>query len=75
MDTSHSWKRRFVAYVEQLRTSNGYVYLNVKIPVATANAIHRDAIEKGAHNMVYYADAFAQGLSEALTSAETKTLS
>ena len=74
MDQNHSWKRRFVAYVEASRVSNGYRYLTVKIPEPMAAGIERDCREKGQHAMVYYCDAFALGLSQALTTAETKHL-
>jgi hypothetical protein len=74
MDTFTSSKRRFVAYVEPLHTSNGYRYLKVKVPVAMATAVERDALERQQHGMRYYADAFADGLAHALTSTETQTL-
>ena len=69
-----SSKRRFVAYVEPLHTSNGYCYLKVKVPVAMANAIERDALQRQEHGMRYYANAFADGLARALTATETRTL-
>lgn len=74
MNDRSSPKRRFVAYVEPLHTSNGYAYLKVKVPVPMANAIERDAAQKQQHCMRYYADAFADGLAHALTTAEVPKL-
>ncbi len=73
---SHSWKRQFVAYVEDRGESGtgAYVYLKVKIPRATADAFARRCAEDGQHAMVGYCDAFAQGLHQALNSAELKHL-
>ena len=74
MDIAGDSKRRWVAYVERMRSSKGHVYLMVKVPMAVADAVIRDADERGQHGMRYYADAFAGGLSQALTGAETKHL-
>jgi hypothetical protein len=63
-----------VAYVEPKSCTATYVYLSVKIPDSMARSISRDCADKGVHPMVYYADAFAEGLAAALTTAETKTI-
>jgi hypothetical protein len=77
MEKQHSWKRRFVGYVEARGdTETGkHLYLSVKIPRPMADSIARDCADRGIHAMVYYCDAFAEGLAAALTKTEVKTIS
>jgi hypothetical protein len=74
MENEHGWKRRFVAYVEARNFTASHLFLSVKIPRATADAVNRECAEKGTHAMVYYADAFATGVNRALNVPEVKTL-
>ena len=72
--SDHAWKRRFVAFVESKGDTEKALELRVKIPRAMADAVMRECAQKGSHPMVYYCDAFAVGLSEALTAAEPKVM-
>lgn len=64
------WRPRFIAFVEVAGDNEKCVRLTVRIPRAMADAVERHTVLSHVHPMVFYRDAFAGGLSDALTKVD-----